>query len=218
MKNYFPDKQNLIWNRVKSGDRKAFQQLYEMHFKDLLSYGLYIYQHEEIVEDAIHDVFVNLYNYRKKLADSVNIKHYLFSCMRRQLLKAKKSRIWSTDNLEVFDHIPNSDECKEVFLINKESDEQVFKALKKEFKLLTEHQKEVIYLRFVQELKYEEIAQVMGISVNSSRTLLYRSIKQLRLKLSNIELDPIPNIHFPGFKKAIFITILVIYLSNILLF
>jgi len=209
-----PENQNSIWRLIKSGDRNAFQKLYEMHFKDLLKYGKYLCSQDAVVEDAIHDVFVSLYNYRKKLAENVNIKHYLFSCLRRQLLKSNKNKLFiSTDNPAEFDQVTDQVDCKEISIMNSESDREILLALKKEVEQLTEHQREVIYLRFVQDLSYEEIAKVMGISVNSSRTLLYRAIKLLRSKLSELDLDTFPNIHISGYKKAIFSAILIYILK-----
>jgi len=205
MSKNIPDNLNLIWKRVLTGDRNAFQELYELHFKDLLKYGKYLCRQDAVVEDAIHDVFVNLYSYRTNLADTVNIKHYLFSCLRRQIIKSNKSKLFlSTDDEATFDLIANEVDCKEISIMHSESDNQILQALKNEFVQLTEHQREIIYLRFVQDLSYEEIAKVMDISVNSSRTLLYRSIKILRSKLSALDLDTIPNIYVSGYKKAIF--------------
>lgn len=214
MNKYTPENQNFIWKRVLAGDRNAFQDLYEMHFKDLLKYGKYLCRQDTVVEDAIHDVFVNLYNYRNKLADTVNIKHYLFSCLRRQLLKSNKRKLFiSTDNPEEYYQVADLVDSKEISIMNSESDQQVLKALKKEFEQLTEHQREVIYLRFVQDLSYEDIAKVMEISISSSRTLLYRAIKLLRSRLSVLDLDTIPNLHISGYKKAIFSAVLLFILK-----
>jgi len=214
MSKNIPEDQNIIWKHILAGDRHAFQDLYEMHFKDLLKYGKYLCRHDVLVEDAIHDVFVNLYNYRTKLADTVNIKHYLFSCLRRQLLKASKNKlVISTDNPAEYDQFTDKVDCKEISIMNNESDHQVLQALKKEVEQLTEHQREVIYLRFVQDLGYEEIAKIMGISVNSSRTLLYRAIKLLRVKLAALDLGIIPNIHVSGYKRAILSAVLLYILK-----
>lgn len=205
------DMHNFIWNRIKSGDRSAYKELYELHFKDLLNYGSYLCRQEALVEDAIHDVFVNLYKYNQTLADNVNIKHYLFSCLRRQIAKSmRKSFLFSIENSTIKEDTVDS---KEDLMIHNESDKQILQALKSELENLTDHQREIIYLRFGQDLSYEQIADVMGISVNSSRTLLYRSIKLLRKKLSGLQLDTIPNIHDSEYKSVIFSTILVLLIK-----
>ena len=50
--------------------------------------------------------------------------------------------------------------------------------------LLDERERTVIVLRFFQELKLQEIAQVTGENVNTVKTILYRSLKKLKLELS----------------------------------
>ena len=50
--------------------------------------------------------------------------------------------------------------------------------------LLDERERTVIVLRFLQELKLQEIAQVTGENVNTVKTILYRSLKKLKLELS----------------------------------
>lgn len=49
--------------------------------------------------------------------------------------------------------------------------------------VLTERQREIIYLRYMQECSYEEIAEIMQISVPACRKLLYRTL--LKLKHNN---------------------------------
>ena len=49
--------------------------------------------------------------------------------------------------------------------------------------ILTERQREIIYLRYMQECSYEEIAEIMQISVPACRKLLYRTL--LKLKHNN---------------------------------
>ena len=46
--------------------------------------------------------------------------------------------------------------------------------------LLTGRQREAIYLRYMEELDYEEIAELMNMSVPSVRNLVFKAIKQLR--------------------------------------
>lgn len=48
---------------------------------------------------------------------------------------------------------------------------------------LTGRQKEIIYLRFVHEMSFEEIAEIMEINIQSARNLLTRSMEKLKKKL-----------------------------------
>ena len=54
------------------------------------------------------------------------------------------------------------------------------KKLEKAIKLLSSRQKEAIYLRFIRDLSYEEIGEVLGINYQSSKNLVSRTLIKLR--------------------------------------
>ena len=60
-----------------------------------------------------------------------------------------------------------------------EADNQA-KHLMQAFSQLSSHQQEIIYLYYVNELKHDEIAEIMGINYQSSKNLLFRSLSSLR--------------------------------------
>ena len=68
----------------------------------------------------------------------------------------------------------------EEHIINEESYQNKIRALKKSIEKLTSRQKEAIYLRFNEELDYTEIAELLEMSIEASRNLIYRAVKELR--------------------------------------
>ena len=48
------------------------------------------------------------------------------------------------------------------------------------FSRLSPHQQEIIYLYYVNELKHEDIAEILGINYQSSKNLLFRSLSKLK--------------------------------------
>ena len=47
-------------------------------------------------------------------------------------------------------------------------------------KCLTDRQREALYLRFMQELEYDEIAVILGLTLKGTRKLIYRAIERIR--------------------------------------
>jgi len=205
---------NLLWERFRKGEGEAFKQIYELYFDDLLNYGLYICHKEAMVEDAIHDVFVDLFHFKKKLAVSVNIKYYLFTCLRRKLLKSIQANANLNFGCEIdFENLLGGDDGQEKHMIQQEADQKFIFLLKEQFDKLSDLQKEIIYLRFVQGLGFDQISKMMDISIQSSRTLLYRSIKFLRTKLNESDLNVNPDFEFSTYKKAILSALLIIFFN-----
>lgn len=54
------------------------------------------------------------------------------------------------------------------------------KKLQKAIEQLSSRQKEAIYLRFIRDLSYEEIGEVLGINYQSSKNLISRTLVKLR--------------------------------------
>ena len=65
-------------------------EVYNLHVKALYNYGNKIFHNSSLVEDAIHDLFVDLWNYRKNLSPVISIRAYLYSSLRRKITKHSK--------------------------------------------------------------------------------------------------------------------------------
>ncbi|TZF83078.1 sigma-70 family RNA polymerase sigma factor [Pedobacter sp. BS3] len=171
-----------LWNLFIDGDDKAYSQLY-LHFADVLfAFGSRYSFDKELVKDSIHDVFVDLYRYRKNLSINVNVKSYLLTSLKRKIAYLLKKQAGSDYNENAF-LITFSVEDK---IIDNERQREILLKVKKELDQLPDRQKEALYLRYNTELEYEEIAGIMDISVATCRTMVYRALKQLRERMENV--------------------------------
>ncbi len=178
------DQRNL-WKRIKAGEADAFDHLYDQYVDILFSFGLTFSQDPELVKDSIHDLFFELYKYRKKLSDTDNIKNYLFKSLKRKIYAGQSRKLKINYTPEVLD-LPNlKRESVEENIIEAEQKDETFLGLSQGINELPERQREALTLKFNAELSYVEIAGLMNISVESVRTLIYRSLKTLRQSLSN---------------------------------
>ena len=175
-----------LWQKLKDGNVEALGLLYDIFIDDLFIYGSQFSPDRQKIMDSIHDVFLNLFKYRDKLASTDNVKYYLFRSLKNQILKESKSKLQFTSDIRFFDtkNIFNSVPSYEDELIEFESlDKRDFK-LTNALSCLTKKQKQCIALRFNDDLQYEEIAEIMNVSVQTSRTIIYRAIKLLRSNLT----------------------------------
>lgn len=172
----------LLWKRIKAGETQAFHELY-MQFADVLfSFGLIYSRDQEYIKDCIHDLFFDLYKYRKNLSDNDHIRNYLFKSLKRKIQSAQDSKL----KLVYTSSFQDENELKSGLVLHEGEDlqEANIRNLQEAIEKLSEHQKEVLKLRFQIGLPYEEIARVLDISVESVRTLVYRTIKILREELN----------------------------------
>ena len=169
-----------LWQSFKSGGTDAFHKIYNDHFQALFEYGMRLTQDSELVKDAVHDLFVKLWNNKNNLGDVVVIRSYLLVSLRggvfNKLSREKKiisSEISDTFPFEMVFSVENE-------LIRKESDRIKSQSVIDGLNQLSPRQKEVLYLRFYQELGYEEIANILNISVKATYKLNARALDALR--------------------------------------
>ncbi len=171
-----------LWIQFLNGNETAFSQLYCLFFDDLLTYGRRVGGDNEMVEDLIQDLFLKLYQKKIILADNTRLRPFLFRALKNliynQLLRNERLRPLPNYDL-AFDLNYTIDEQLSLTHDQGLSDE-VHRILKG----LTGRQKEIIYLRFVHEMSFEEISEIMEINIQSARNLLTRSMEKLRKEVS----------------------------------
>jgi RNA polymerase sigma factor (sigma-70 family) len=170
----------LLWAQLKDGHVEALGQLYDLYIDELFSYGIQFCSNKTEVMDSIHDVFLNLYKYKRNLADTNHVKYYLLRSVKNQILKkdANKFQIESIEDKALFLLDANAS-AEEEIIVNEIKDERIYK-LSQYINLLSKKQRQGLFLRFNEEMDYEDIAKIMNVSVQTSRTTIYRAIKALR--------------------------------------
>jgi RNA polymerase sigma factor (sigma-70 family) len=173
----------LLWKKIKAGNTQAFHELYVRYADILFSFGMIFSKDQELVRDCIHDLFFDLFKYRKNLSDNDNIRSYLFKALKRKIQPSPGKRktvnlVYSGDLRHEADHIPNLVETDET-----DEDQLTLSRITKLIQQLPAKQQEVLNLRFQLDLTYPEIAAILEISTESVRTSVYRSIKTIRQEL-----------------------------------
>ncbi|MFK5972272.1 MAG: sigma-70 family RNA polymerase sigma factor [Flavobacteriaceae bacterium] len=176
--------ENILWNRLRQRDIVALGELYDLYIDVLLSFGIQASEDKEYVMDCIHDLFLDLYKYGRKIGPTDNIKRYLLKSLKRKLNRKYKTKTVSVSNEYAFENSSYSlnkyAESFEEEIIASESAIEKNIRLKNALNFLTKRQKKGLFLRFNEEKAYEEIAEIMDVSIQTSRTIVYRGIKTLR--------------------------------------
>ena len=171
----------LLWKRIKAGETQAFHELYMLYAEILFSFGTIYSKDQELVKDCIHDLFFDLFKYRKNLADNDHIRNYLFKSLKRKIQSSKSGKL----SLVYTSAFQEESEKKTSTSANddNESQEETIEKIKKAMVKLSDRQQEVLHLKFQAGLSYPEIAKILEISVESVRTLVYRAVKTIKEEL-----------------------------------
>ncbi len=179
------NKDTSLWSDFKTGDDNALYKLYDLYADALLGFGMHFSRDTDLLKDCIHDLFLDLFKYRGTLSNTDNVKFYLFKSLKRKIQKelSRKSLFDSGYDSKITpgELVPSYDDV----IIETEIEQENFKVLRQAVDELPGQQQEALFLKFQQDLSYQQIAQLQNISIESARTNIYRAIKALRKSFEN---------------------------------
>ncbi len=155
--------------------RKSEQKLYRFANRML--------KNATLAEDAVQDLAIKLWNNREKLATYNNVEVYFMVAMRNhcldELKKSNRRRI----------HTELSSNTKSIIgaTVDRqvEGKEQV-NLVKQIIETLPENQALLIHLRDMEQLEYDEIEEITGMSSGAMRTTLSRARKAIREEIQKV--------------------------------
>lgn len=169
-----------LWTAFRKGDEKALVSIFDRFTKLLYNYGYKIVGEEDVVKDAIQDLFIELWKNRATLGDTTSIKFYLFKSLRRKLVRISTKNRRSLMVRFRAEHEKETLPSPEFLLIAEQTSEEERQKIMTLLGNLTKRQREAIFLRYFEELSYDQIAVIMDMSKQAVYNLVSRSIEQLR--------------------------------------
>ena len=187
MPNYInSSKDTHLWQTMLSGNEVAFSKIYQKYYPSLYAYGSKISFDENIVKDAIQDVFIHLWNKRNTLPEVKNVRVYLLKSLRNRLFRIleKHGKI----EKEVEDDLIIVPSKENSIILQELKKEQLLK-LHFHLQNLPTRQREVIHLKFFQNLKTAEIAELLNINYQSVSNIIHRGLNTLKTKFQTSNLS-----------------------------
>lgn len=185
---------------VQEGDMQ-FIALYKFYYQDLYAYGESLGFNTEDVKDAIQEVYLKLYFNERLCIDEKKIKFYLLRSVRNQLIDWERTKK-DTSSIEEEERSFKLSVSVEESFISDEEDLLLKKRVNRILDLLTDHQREIVYLHFIEEMPYEEIAVMLDMKIQTVRGQVFKAMEKLR------KLD----------SKDYFLFFLILYLHGVSVF
>ena len=170
----------LLWKSFKEGNKQAFAKIFKKYYSDLFYYGIKLVNNEDLVKDELQELFSDLWNKRRNLSEITYVKAYLIKSFRRKVLKSL-TKIRKINTVEISDTLDVEFQLSvEELIINGEQRNIDLKRLSVSIGKLNKTQKEIIYLKFYNNLDYQEIAEITGLKYQSIRNSMHKALKVLR--------------------------------------
>lgn len=167
--------------RLIDGDENAFCELYAAYKNRLLYFAMKFVKSRDFAEDIFQDAFTIIWQSRRFINPDASFSSYLYTIVRNRILNqirdADKENTLKEQILS--QAIDYTDDTKENILAN-DLREIINKALEK----LTPRQREIFEMSREAQMSHKEIADVLGISVNTVQEHISVSLRTIRTFLS----------------------------------
>lgn len=165
---------NLILERLKKKDKKAFQQVFEAFYPRLVAYSYKFTYNQTTSEDLVQESFIYIWENIQNLKIEKSLQAYLFTMVRnRSLNHLKKIKVTDFNHLIDISNFLTEEFEKEIFTeIEKR---RLLEKAEGILQCLPDKMCEVFKLKVMHGLSYKEISEEMGVSVNTVKTQLKRA-------------------------------------------
>lgn len=177
-----PISDNVIYLRLKQKDKEAFTDAYDKYIDDIYRFIFFKVGQKEEAEDLSSQVFLKTWNHiqNNSITDYKTLKSLLYKVARNLIIdhyrKKSNHNTISLDAGERVIDIPDTSQDTHRRL----EVESEFESLSESLRLLKDEYREVIMLRYVNELSIKEIAGIVDKSKSNVRVILYRAMKALK--------------------------------------
>ncbi|MBQ9576643.1 MAG: sigma-70 family RNA polymerase sigma factor [Muribaculaceae bacterium] len=163
-----------------------YENLFKQNYERLYYHAHAITHDEDIAKDVVSEVFVNVWRLRETI-DQNTVLSYLYTSVRNRCLDQLKQ---SNRQVPLMEEVLNDLEHYT------ETDWNEYEARITHLKAVLNRQPErvrrVLYLRFYEQKSNQDVADMLGISVDGVKKIIQRSFAQMRISLGKKMLKFVP--------------------------
>jgi len=172
----------VLWQQLQKGSELALGKLINRYFNPLLNYGCKFIRDEAFVKDCVQEVFIEIWNRRDRISSPDSVRAYLLSSVRKRVLREgfRQQIIRDDAPSDLENDGTLTDFSPEWTIIEQESLAETTHRIADALAKLPKRQREVIYLRYYQNLERDEIAAIMQVNPQSVSNLLQAAYTSMR--------------------------------------
>jgi len=167
-----------LMQRVRNGDMLAFSQIVDKYKNRLMNVIGRMVQGNEEAEDIVQETFMRVYQHR----DSFDFRHCFSTWLYTIALNLARNELRKRKRFKFFDIFDLQGKEAEI-AVEMELPSNLPQALERAIEGLPDKYKMAFVLRDVQELPYEEVAQIMNIPLGTVKSRVNRARAILKDKL-----------------------------------
>ncbi len=176
--------------RARDGDQDAFGVLVRLHQRQVYNLALRMLRDPEEASEATQEAFLAAWQGLRHFREEARFSTWLYRIAYRHCLKVAESRRRNdAARAELAAEVSRAQRPENVLssAMARDAEAQVREAVRAEIALLPPKYRAALILRHIQDLSYEEIADVMRAPIGTVKTHLFRARAMLKERLSDLE-------------------------------
>ncbi len=168
-----------------NGNNQAFDLLLSRNQSKLFSYILFVVHDQNLANDIFQETFVKVITklQERKYVDSGKFSAWIMRIAHNVIMdwyrdNRAQNIVEATEDNDLSNI--NSNNCLDYNIEDRYINEQVLRDVKKMMNLLPPTQREIVFMRFYQEMSFKEIAETTGVSINTALGRMRYAILNLR--------------------------------------
>lgn len=166
--------------RIAAGDQLAFERLFREHYRPLCAFARQYLKDPAKAEDLVQDLFFRLWQDRESVKVTTSVKAYLFAAVRNRSLNA----VAAVARMRPLDE--EGDDRTEEENVSEDERTHRLARVHAAIEALPEERRRIFKLSRHEGLKYQEIADRLGISAKTVENQMGRALKTLREDLKDL--------------------------------
>ena len=184
------DSINIAIKELKNGNKKTFEWIFKTYYRSLCFYAEGMVGEKAAAEEIVSNFFLKLWENREIIHITTSLQAYLYKSVYNNSLKYleqlkvlqkyREQATYMIDNRDLFQ--PQSGSNPLSIMISQETVNEIEHAIDE----LPEQCREVFTLTRLEGLSYQEVAEKLGISINTVRTQITRAMAKLQKSLGKL--------------------------------